>query len=329
MQPPLLNCLAPIVGLLLVGLVAFATMRLWPEFWPAPVVARVVRFQEWLLAEVERVRLWLWPEPEAPLDSMQRRLRSTRSTYDRWAAVPYNRLTLAVNVSAVLLVVIALTGFTMPDGTLAHTMSGPLLAVILAVYLWDILYRQRVSMLEKDRVVSALGSRSNEVALDAARAVVARDWHRDGSLTGAAFDYANLRGLVMARARLAGVSFMYASLEGADLVFADLANSRLGSADMRGANLSFCNLENAALGQADLGGASLGRCRLRYAHLEGANLRSTFLDQADLEGAYLEQAIYDSKTKWPAGFVPPESTVNWDTLNDTERDWFRQWRWYV
>ena len=79
----------------------------------------------------------------------------------------------------------------------------------------------------------------------------------------------------------------------------------------------------------DLGGAGLGRCSLRGAHLEGANLCGAFLDQSDLTGAHLEQAIYNAKTVWPAGFSPPEDAVNWDRLNDTERAWFRQWRWYV
>jgi hypothetical protein len=234
-----------------------------------------------------------------------------------------------VTSGAAVVILFAVAGLTRPDGTFWRAISAPVLVVVLAVYVWDVLYRQRVSMLEKQRVISALGSRSNAVALDAARVVVARDWHRDGSLRNSSFEYADLKGLVMARARLAGVSLMYASLEDADLIFADLASARLGSTDMRRANLNFCNLENAALSLADLGDASLGRSTLRNAHLEGANLRNTFLAEADLEGAYLEQAIYNSKTKWPEGFMPPETAVNWDALNDTERDWFRQWRWYV
>ena len=329
MQPFLLNCFAPLLGILLVAVLALATMRLWPNLWPPSVLRHAERYEEWLLSEVERGQLWLWPEPEAPLDSVQRRLRSSRGAFERWAAVPYNRLTMFVTSGAAVVILFAVVGLTRPDGTFWRSISAPVLVVVSAVYVWDVLYRQRVSMLEKQRVISALGSRSNAVALDAARVVVARDWHRDGSLRNSSFEYADLKGLVMARARLAGVSLMYASLEDADLIFADLASARLGSTDMRRANLNFCNLENAALSLADLGDASLGRSTLRNAHLEGANLRNTFLAEADLEGAYLEQAIYNSKTKWPEGFMPPETAVNWDALNDTERDWFRQWRWYV
>ena len=29
------------------------------------------------------------------------------------------------------------------------------------------------------------------------------------------------------------------------------------------------------------------------------------------------------------GLIPPAGAINWDALNDTERDWFRQWRWYL
>ena len=94
----------------------------------------------------------------------------------------------------------------------------------------------------------SMGSRSNHIALDAARTVVERDWHRDGSLMDASFDHANLRSLAMARARLRGISFMYAELRSADLMFADLSGARLGSADLRGANLSFSSLDGAALG---------------------------------------------------------------------------------
>ena len=114
----------------------------------------------------------------------------------------------------------------------------------IAVVAVDALFRMRGDLLEKERVIRQMGSRNNHLALDAARTVIERGWHRDGSLAGICFDRADLRDLTMSSARLAGSSFMYAGLRDAELMFANLRSARLGSSDLRSANLSFSDLES-------------------------------------------------------------------------------------
>jgi hypothetical protein len=325
----LLQCLAPLVLVpaLLIG--AVISIHRWPNLWPASAPQLVARVEARLQEGANRFRRWFAPRRGDPLDPVQLRIRQTYGQYKVWAESPANRLTLRVGIGSTIGFAAGIAGLFMPQGSLWQRAAMPVLAVTATVYLLDYLYRRRTDLLEKERVILQMGSRSNHVALDAARVVIERRWHRDGSLCGVVFERADLRSLTMARAKLDGASFMYAQLRDAELMFADLRDSRMGSSDLRNANLSFSDLENAVLGLADLENASLGRCSLRSAHLEGANLRDAFLEHADLEGTHLEQAIYNAKTRWPEGYVPPSEAINWDTLSDTERDWFRQWRWYL
>ncbi len=62
--------------------------------------------------------------------------------------------------------------------------------------------------------------------------------------------------------------------------------------------------EAKSLERADLEGATLQRKNLRAADLTGANRVSARMDGADLEGIRLTGALYDSSTRWPAGFDP-------------------------
>lgn len=329
MPPLFLQCLTPVIGITALLSVVVVSMHRWPTLWPETLLAVALRIESRLLAKLEQVRRWFRPQRGDSLDAVQLRIRQSRLQFGRWAAVPSNRLTLKVAIGSFVAAVIGLVGLFMPESSLWNRAAFPILAVAVAVFVLDTVSRRRRDLLEKQRIVREMGSRSNHVALDAARQVVEQNWHRDGSLAGVVFERANLQGLAMARAKLGGASFMYARLRDAELMFADLSNARMGSSDLRNANLSFSDLENAVLGLADLENASLGRCSLRSTHLEGANLRDAFLEHADLDGAHLEQAIYSAKTRWPEGFAPPAGAINWDTLSDTERDWFRQWRWYL
>ena len=329
MPPMLLQCLAPILvvsGLL--GAVVITVHR-WPDWWPGSIrdsVGRVeARLKEWM----DRVRRWFAPRRGDPLDPVQLRVRQAHSHFRGWSALPANRLTLWLGIGSAFALAAGVAGLFMLAGSLWQRAAMPILAVTATVFLLDLISRRRTQILAKQRMIRQMGSRSNHVALDAARVVIERGWHRDGSLNGVEFERADLRGLTMARAKLGAASFMYAQLRDAELMFADLKDSRLGSSDLRNANLSFSDLENAVLGLADLENASLGRCSLRSAHLEGANLRDAFLEHAELDGVHLEQAIYNAKTRWPEGYAPPSEAINWDILSDTERDWFRQWRWYL
>ncbi len=327
----LLQCLTPfVVVFVLIGAV-IVSMRKRPDLWPPSFLIWGRTVESRAVAGAKRLQTTVRSaqKPADYLGPLHLRLRQVRRRFDRWAALPGNRLTLRVLIAAAVVLVFAALGLFTPEGSLWHRLAAPAIVIAIAVVAVDALFRMRGDLLEKERIIRQMGSRNNHFALDAARIVIDRGWHRDGSLAGAGFDRADLRGLTMSSAHLAGASFMYAGLRDAELMFANLRSARLGSSDLRSANLSFSDLESAVLGLADLENASLGRCSLRDAHLEGANLRNAFLEHAEMEGVHLEQAIYDSKTRWPLDFIPPADAINWDTLGDTEREWFRQWRWYL
>ncbi len=327
----LLECLTPFVVLSALFGVAVASMHKRPDLWPPSLVTWERAVYTRGVATWERVQAALRGDGQqgAALNPMQVRVRQARSRMLDWAASPGNQLTLYVAASAAIALLVGLLGLAQPQGSVWNRFAVPIISVTLAIVVLDWLHRRRADLLEKHRVIRQMGSRSNPLALDAARIVVERNWHRDGSLAGVGFERADLRGLTLSSAHLARASFMYAGLRDSELMFANLRDARLGSADLRSANLSFSDLENAVLGLADLENASLGRCSLREAHLEGANLRDAFLEHADLAGVHLEQAIYNGKTRWPQDFAPPATAINWDTLGDAEREWFRQWRWYL
>ncbi len=327
----LLECLTPfVVVFALIGAV-IVSIRKRPDLWPPSFLAWERTAEARAIAVAARLQTTVRSaqKPADYLGPLHLRLRQARRRFERWAAQPGNGLTLRVLIAAAVVLVAAVFGLSAPEDSLWHRLAAPAIVMAIAVVAVDALFRMRGDLLEKERVIRQMGSRNNHLALDAARTVIERGWHRDGSLAGICFDRADLRGLTMSSARLASSSFMYAGLRDAELMFANLRSARLGSSDLRSANLSFSDLESAVLGLADLENASLGRCSLRDAHLEGANLRNAFLEHAEMDGVHLEQAIYDSKTRWPLNFVPPADAINWDTLGDTEREWFRQWRWYL
>lgn len=328
----LLECLTPFVVVVVLLGAVIASMRMLPDLWPPSLLVWERSLEDRVRLEAKRVRaeaVRSASNASDRLSPLRLRVRQAQRRFDAWAAVPGNRLTLRVLSAASVAFLIGVIGLFRPEDSLWNRVSLLIIGLTVTVVVVDWLFRLRADLQEKHRIIRQMGSRNNHLALDAARVVIERNWHRDGSLAAAGFDRADLRGLTMSSAHLAGASFMYAALRDAELMFANLRAARLGSSDLRSANLSFSDLENAVLGLADLENASLGRCSLRDAHLEGANLRNAFLEHAELDGVHLEQAIYDAKTRWPLDFVPPADAINWDTLGETEREWFRQWRWYL
>lgn len=63
-------------------------------------------------------------------------------------------------------------------------------------------------------------------------------------------------------------------------------------------------LRGVNLGGADLRGADLTDRPLLRANLARANLAYAKLDGALLEGTILTGALYNKRTRWPAGFDP-------------------------
>lgn len=126
---------------------------------------------------------------------------------------------------------------------------------------------------ERKRVISQVGSLSNEFALDAVRRCRDEGWLYDGTMGK----------LTYAKARLAGADLSDAMLIGADLSFADLTGSDLTHADLRGACLRGANLSNADLRWADLRGSTLHWADLRGAHLDGTQLEDSDAAFASVE----------------------------------------------
>lgn len=91
-----------------------------------------------------------------------------------------------------------------------------------------------------------------------------------------------------------------------------LIGVNLSGTDLRWIQLPEANLKLANLQKADLSGANLRKANLQWASLRGANLSRVTLEGTDIRGADLTGAknlisrqvavaIYDKKTKFPAG----------------------------
>ena len=122
---------------------------------------------------------------------------------------------------------------------------------------------------ERKRVISQVGSLSNEFALDAVRRCREENWFDSGIMEGEHFAKARLSTADLSGARLAGV----------DLSFADLSMTDLTHADLRGASLTGANLSGSDLRWANLSGSDLQWSDLRNTQLDGAILdavNSTF-----------------------------------------------------
>ena len=94
------------------------------------------------------------------------------------------------------------------------------------------------------------------------------------------------------------------TVESHTLAQASLAEAVLSGADLQYAVLRGADLHQADLRLADLAGADLRGADLRGVNLRGADLRGTDLREARLYRADLNHAIYDARTRWPAGFDP-------------------------
>ncbi|WP_269178188.1 pentapeptide repeat-containing protein [Modestobacter sp. VKM Ac-2979] len=101
----------------------------------------------------------------------------------------------------------------------------------------------------------------------------------------------------LSNADLNGSVLQYTNLRNANLFGADMTNARLWSTDLEGANLINTDLRNAWLADARLQGADL-----RGADLSGADLSTS---PALVDATTIDGVCYDSRTKWPRGFMPP------------------------
>jgi hypothetical protein len=105
----------------------------------------------------------------------------------------------------------------------------------------------------------------------------------------------DLRGASLRGGHFEGIRLRRALLEGARLEGADLRSAELAEADLRRADFA----PDQELG---LLGADLSCADLKGADLKGADLKG-----AKLDGAKLDGAVFDERTRWPEGFVPPRA----------------------
>jgi membrane protein implicated in regulation of membrane protease activity len=157
-----------------------------------------------------------------------------------------------------------------------------LASIAVTVMILDRLIQRRETRRDKERLIRQMGSKDNNLALQAVEELRAQGWLYDGSLQGAKLYGANLQ-----KATLAGVN-----LQGANLFLAELQGSRLVGANLQETTLSGTNLREA---------------ELIFAELQGARLNG-----ADLEDAILEATVFDEKTLLP-------DDTNWKTGADLTR----------
>ena len=135
---------------------------------------------------------------------------------------------------------------------------------------------------ERKRVISQVGSLSNEFALDAVRRCREEDWLNSGIM-----EHEQLT-----KARLSTADLSGAKLAGADLSFADLSIADLTHADLQEANLTGANLSGSDLRWANLTGANLQWSDLRSAQLEGAMLDNIKVTFAAVDAEYATNPMF-------------------------------------
>ena len=172
--------------------------------------------------------------------------------------------------------------------TIALVSVGPELAgIVIGVVTIDYLNERRQDEQLKRQLILQLGSMHNDVTDTALRALKARGWLYDGSLSKAELWGTNLSGANLGRANLSGASFWKANLSGTLLERANLSRANLMQANLSRANLGRANLSGASFGEADLSGAHLWEVNLSGALLLDANLSGANLRRANLSGAIL------------------------------------------
>jgi hypothetical protein len=110
-----------------------------------------------------------------------------------------------------------------------------------------------------------------------------------------------------AESELERVDLRGAELNGLNLPKVCFAHANLDSASLIDANFANATFLETTLRNTDLSNANLRAADLTRALLDGAILRGADLSNADLEDTQLAGVIADNATKWPHGFIPPQT----------------------
>lgn len=142
---------------------------------------------------------------------------------------------------------------------------------------------------------------------------------------------ANLGGAEFTECDMSGVSFPSAILMRASFNGSKLVESKLTFAMLDGADLSGCDMKEAQIDSVYARGANFRNAVLKDANLDCSVFTGADFTGADLGGAYLcgsdfklaklddvslVRASYNSLTRWPSGFTPPQEAIDLDRLED-------------
>ncbi len=185
-------------------------------------------------------------------------------------------------------------------------------------------HEEEVSKQEKLKaeLSSQLGSRVQDVAVNAAEQLRRLGWLMDGTLRDSFLPEANLQGARLTNADLRGANLTQGQFQGADLGNTDLQGARLGDANFQRAYLFYANLQEAFLWQANLQGAHLQGANLQRAMMWEADCQEVILLNADLQGVNLQYANLQGAdlraTRFNEETILPDSTT-WVPETDMTR----------
>lgn len=141
--------------------------------------------------------------------------------------------------------------------TIGLVSVGPELAgIVIGVVTIDYLNERRQDEQLKAQLVLQMGSAHNVITDTAIRALRARNWLYDGSLSGALLADSNLTEAGLWRADMRKTILVRANLSGAYLPGANLSEAILSEANLSGARLMKANLSGVDLTGANLCGAN-------------------------------------------------------------------------
>lgn len=126
------------------------------------------------------------------------------------------------------------------------------------------------------------------------------------NLSGCFFQNTHMEYIQIENSNLSWCHFENANLHGASLKNSDISRSHLNDSDLSCANLENVDLSFSYLTNANLKDANLKGCDFTDAYLIGTDLTGTNLDQAIFDNTY-----YNSKTRFPAEFVPDPAKMKY------------------
>jgi uncharacterized protein YjbI with pentapeptide repeats len=162
----------------------------------------------------------------------------------------------------------------------------------------------------KASILDLESAKLNETKFDRQIALPGVDLQR------ASLDQAQLPNINLTQANMEQSTLEEANLAGALLTSAKLKKAILQGTKFTGTFLNGADLTNADARKANFNAAQLKQANLTGADLTGADLRNADLTKATLQGTIFKEALYNSKTEFPANFDP----VNAGMHSETEKD---------